>query len=482
MYESRFSIRLLAFGAVLLTQGLSAGVSECMLCFEAEHANKVTAPIEIWEDGACGAGTCIGIREGAGAEQAYVKEKGRAVYGIRVPKAGRYSLWLRVRWQDVCSNSILLGLDGRPKMTITDGRLGAWHWARGPSMRMKAGSHILTLTNREDGVWVDQIILSSKPIPMPRGPQQSTYVPGQDGPAKACPPLAVSFTCLARAARPKPLHSDLLTHRVSAPSVLAEPRLSVVMIPGRETKFDVWLRRNVQRALSGTVQIDPPTGVEVAPSAVAKWGLGPSDTLRRVRFGLRATAALPIGERPLRVRITHQGTVIPKLATIVRPFEWLIAGPYPFGEDLSISHAIEAEASILAAARGESTARAATWKAVSLDGAYTEFGLLDLRRIFGETQRAAIYALTTIDADRAGEADLFLSVDDHCIAWLNGVEVGRVETSLPATINCTWARVKVRKGGNRLLVKLSQKRGYWEFMARLVPRTPGLVLHGLPAR
>ena len=169
------------------------------------------------------------------------------------------------------------------------------------------------------------------------------------------------------------------------------------------------------------------------------------------------------------------------MATLVRPFEWLIAGPYAFGEHLEVSHVTKVEPTILAAVRSDAPLRGPLWKAPPLERAYTEFGLLDLRRIFGETQRALVYAVTTFEASQAGEATLFLSVDDHCIAWLNGSKVGQVTTSLPATINSTRRKVSVKKGENRLLIKLSQRRGYWEFMARVMPRTKGLVVRGLPA-
>ncbi len=113
--------------------------------------------------------------------------------------------------------------------------------------------------------------------------------------------------------------------------------------------------------------------------------------------------------------------------------------------------------------------------------AYTEFGMLDLRRIFGERQQALMYAVTTFEANKAGDATLFLSVDDKCIALLNGKEVGRVTTSLPATINAIRCDVTVKKGTNRLLLKVSQELGYWEFKARITPGTKGLLIQGTPA-
>jgi len=469
--------RRLAFLALLFF-AFNANAQTGPLCFEAEYANRVAAPMEIWENPKCGAGACIGIREGAGAEQAYVKQKGNAVYGIRVPKTGRYTLWLRVRWQDVCSNSIYVSVDARPKRTLTDGLLGKWHWARGPLMRMKAGFHRFILSNREDGVWVDQIIVSPRPVPMPRGPQKATYVPGQDGPVPGSPPIAVSFTCTSRAARPKPLHSDLLTHRVYAPSVLATPHLSVLVFPNEETDFDVWLRNNTPRPCRGSIEVNPPAEVTVGPSRSVRWTFAAGQPLQRIRFRLRATEALPMAEHPLRIRINYGDIIVPALATVVRPFKWILAGPYPFSESFSISHQIKEEPAILAEAFGKAPLRSPPWRTVSVAGHYTEFGLLDLRRIFGETQQALVYALTVVKADRCGEAELFLSADDHCIAWVNGKEAARVETSLPATINCAWARVRVRQGRNRLLIKLSQRRGYWEFAARLVPKIPGMKLSG----
>lgn len=462
-------------------RAMAGETADDTLCFEAEHANRMTAPMQPRVDDAGSAGICIGIPEGAGAREAHARESGIVVYGVHVARAARYTLWMRVLWEDDCGNSVAVQFDQGPQRSLTGGRFKQWQWLRAAAVRLDAGDHQLTLAGREDGVWIDQLLLTPHPRRVPDGPQPTTCIPGQPRLPDGCPALDVWLTGASPALRPKTPHIDLLGHPGSqgAPSPPTDGRPEIFLLPGQETTLSVWLRNNDLSELKGTVQLSLPDAVTMQPAESVDWALASTQALGNVGFTLHAGKELPIGEHPLRIRVQHDGQASVHAVTLIRPLEWRLAGPFPFS-GREITHAPAIEPALLTAARPPAPLDGSTWKAPPLDRAYTPFGLLDLRRIFGETQNALVYAVTELDANQAGEATLFLSADDQCIAWLNGDEVGRVTTSLPATFNTSCTTVSLKEGRNRLLIKLSQERGYWEFMARITPLTEGLVVRGVP--
>ena len=77
-------------------------------------------------------------------------------------------LWCRVWWNGECSNSFTVKIDDQPPFLFgEDATYKTWHWVRYPVSRtakpidLTAGDHSLVLLNREDGVRIDQILLSS---------------------------------------------------------------------------------------------------------------------------------------------------------------------------------------------------------------------------------------------------------------------------------------------------------------------------------
>jgi hypothetical protein len=154
--------------------GLAAMAGAAPVCFEAEDAQDIAAPIKLVtkaaseEDAACvkgaSGGAFLEIPEGAGKPPEVAG--GKAVFTFDVPKDGSYYLWARVWWNDGCGNSIAMSIDGAKPFTFgQDATYKCWHWVKSPprlsQLKLKAGTHTLTLTNREDGLRIDQILLES---------------------------------------------------------------------------------------------------------------------------------------------------------------------------------------------------------------------------------------------------------------------------------------------------------------------------------
>ena len=100
-------------------------------------------------------------------------EKGKKIpedsvqYKINVPADGSYYLWARVRWSTGCGNSVNMSIDGvKGSYVITSGTYDALHWlalldGKNPlKLTLKKGAVTLTLTSKENGLMLDQFLLT----------------------------------------------------------------------------------------------------------------------------------------------------------------------------------------------------------------------------------------------------------------------------------------------------------------------------------
>jgi HEAT repeat protein len=95
-------------------------------------------------------------------------------------------------------------------------------------------------------------------------------------------------------------------------------------------------------------------------------------------------------------------------------------------------------------------------------------GIVDLRRIFRQTEDVACYAYTEFVVENEMEAELRVGSDDSVKVWLNGKLVHQFGGMRGLSVDQDRIRVKLQKGINRLLLKVTQGGGGWEFCVRLV--------------
>ena len=126
----------------------------------------------------------IGPAPGASGEQALLVPpglaktvkviKGAAGFAVDVPTAAKVNVWLRVKWTGTCSNSVIVKAPGLPaKIVGESATYEAWHWVQGPTVDAKAGPLSLELQAREDGIFVDQILVTSDLQRVPVGIEQA---------------------------------------------------------------------------------------------------------------------------------------------------------------------------------------------------------------------------------------------------------------------------------------------------------------------
>lgn len=91
--------------------------------------------------------------------------------------------------------------------------------------------------------------------------------------------------------------------------------------------------------------------------------------------------------------------------------------------------------------------------------------VLDLLKLYGGNSRAA-YVKTWIKSDKHQEVVLEIGSDDGIKAWLNGKLVHANNVARAATPGSDKAKVTLDKGWNKLMLKVTQNVGPWEFCAR----------------
>lgn len=154
----------LAAALPLLAAGLATAGT---VCLEAEAARDVQAPMAIAKADPARDGrdpmsgdACLVVPEGAGKPP---KVGGSAVLDFEVAEAGTYVLWTRAWWTDRCGNSVSVAVDDGKPCIVEDSTYKSWHWLKlkAVTFNLSAGKHRLKLLNREDGVRLDQFLLTT---------------------------------------------------------------------------------------------------------------------------------------------------------------------------------------------------------------------------------------------------------------------------------------------------------------------------------
>ena len=148
------------------------------VCLEAENASEIELPmIKVTAENSTSAGTNKFVKGASGDCYLEIPEgvgnppklnAGKAVFEVELPVDGVYTLWCRVYWEGECSNSFNVQIDDMPIFIFGENAtFKIWHWVRYPVSRtakpvaLSKGKHSITFFNREDGVRLDQVILSA---------------------------------------------------------------------------------------------------------------------------------------------------------------------------------------------------------------------------------------------------------------------------------------------------------------------------------
>jgi hypothetical protein len=98
------------------------------------------------------------------------KPVGSLSCSVSLKTDAKVTIWCRVRWDDSCSNSLVMILPNGMKKTVTGSTLKKWVWiAAAKRIPLKAGTHELSIVAREFGAQIDQILVTDDDKRVPRG-------------------------------------------------------------------------------------------------------------------------------------------------------------------------------------------------------------------------------------------------------------------------------------------------------------------------
>ncbi len=157
-------------------------MAETTVCFEAEDAKELKPPVKVTEvkdkteAASVSGGKIIEIEQGAGEGS---KVGGSAKYKISLKEEGVYYLWARCWWLDSCGNSFGVKIADKPEFIMgNDGTYKSWHWVKAKvSLKLDKGSYDLEILNREDGIKIDQILITSDRKLIPVDIEKSEKLP-----------------------------------------------------------------------------------------------------------------------------------------------------------------------------------------------------------------------------------------------------------------------------------------------------------------
>ena len=141
----------------------AAGTSAKIFVYEAENTLRpLKPPLCVQPANDASGNSVLAIPLDAG------KGQGFAAYSFPGLPDGDYAVWQRVWWTDGCSDSIACVV-GEEMAVVSDGIHQRWHWLRPVRTFHLTSQTELRLVNREDGIMVDQILLTTDSGYQPRG-------------------------------------------------------------------------------------------------------------------------------------------------------------------------------------------------------------------------------------------------------------------------------------------------------------------------
>ncbi|MFO7974170.1 MAG: HEAT repeat domain-containing protein [Candidatus Hydrogenedentota bacterium] len=151
-----------------------------------------------------------------------------------------------------------------------------------------------------------------------------------------------------------------------------------------------------------------------------------------------------------------------KLLGVVK--QWHIIGPFQWKTEDDWETAFVGEPDINLESLYKDGDAERRWKNVTTDDA---LGMVNLMGEIGQHDRVFAYAYTEVDVPEATPAQIRLGSDDGNVVWLNGEKVWENRVDRGAAVDQDIVPCQLQQGENRILVKISQGAGGWNFMLRI---------------
>ena len=142
---------------------------------------------------------------------------------------------------------------------------------------------------------------------------------------------------------------------------------------------------------------------------------------------------------------------------------WQVIGPFPYEGSGTIEKQFAKKAKINLKSGFKSNGKTLRWKKYSTENIW---GIVPLAEMYGRIKGAA-YLYAEIEAPRQKEALFKIGSNDGVVCWLNGKKVHSNFVGRPLTVDNDIFKVMLKKGKNRILLKVLNEGNNWEACMRV---------------
>lgn len=127
---------------------------------------EIVAPFLLHENSSASGGMALVLPKGTRTPE----HKGKATLTVNAASEGPYFAWARAHWRDTCSNSFSLKVGEQPEKDVgNDDVFNTWHWVPAGKFNLVQGKNPVVLTEREDGIELDQLLFTHDAAFQPTG-------------------------------------------------------------------------------------------------------------------------------------------------------------------------------------------------------------------------------------------------------------------------------------------------------------------------
>ncbi|HYQ80671.1 MAG TPA: hypothetical protein VEP68_04170, partial [Anaeromyxobacteraceae bacterium] len=145
--------------------------------------------------------------------------------------------------------------------------------------------------------------------------------------------------------------------------------------------------------------------------------------------------------------------------------EWQVVGPFDDEGKRGHDAVYPPEQEVKLEARYPGKVREVGWRALPPEA--SAWGLVDLGAVLRPPREVTAYAVAAVESPRDQRVQLWAGASGAVKVWLNGALVLSDAAYHPARLDQLGAWVTLRRGPNRILVKLSHQQGQMGFFLRL---------------
>ena len=166
----------------------------------------------------------------------------------------------------------------------------------------------------------------------------------------------------------------------------------------------------------------------------------------------------------IRAKMKERGRNIRNIAQKVGFISnWWIAGPFPNAGDVAEKTAWFPENKIDFNQKQTFSGNIAKWQTFILANMN---GIVDLAGLFGQNYEA-VYAYSEVDCPEDKPVLFKIGSNDGVVCWLNGQKIHENFTGRILTVDEDVVHARLKKGKNRILLKILNRGGNWQFCMRM---------------